>query len=131
MNPQKMTRRVIIVAADPLSRSALARDLRSTGTVVQAARYDRALALLDADPSIACVVADMDLGDGPDGLELLAAVEARRPAVGRVLVADLTRAVDQGIASGLIDWFIERADVAREIARAVEYASEVRAGGKM
>lgn len=116
---------VLVVAVEPLARAALVRYLRGRCEVVEARTVDRALAKLGADASIACVVTDLD--EESSSIDLLGHVQERYPTIGRVLIAQrVNRPIDAAIASGLIDWFIERPDVAREITQAVEVASMTR-----
>jgi DNA-binding NarL/FixJ family response regulator len=79
--------KVLIVDDDPFSRAVVgdllvARDY----DVVTAPGASAALEALEHD-DINVVVADLDLGDGPDGVSVLCRVAEERPWVGRVVLS--------------------------------------------
>lgn len=137
-----MRGKVLIVAAEPLTRAALARELRGEHEIAQAKGPEQALAILRTESSVCCVVVEHRPGagagiavdskrdGGSGGLELLRIVRDHRASIGRVLVADCADpAIEQAIANGLIDWFVERVECQRELTQAVHYGSDVRMTG--
>ena len=52
----------------------------------ETADFFHAIEALRSNPMVTCVVADYDLGHGPDGMAVLDKVKALRPWVGRILL---------------------------------------------
>jgi len=81
-------RRVLIVDDEPMIRLLLQERLETMGyeveTAADALSAKRAVAKFDPD----ALVVDLDLGDGPTGPELIAALEAINPALGFVLLTN-------------------------------------------
>lgn len=81
-------RRVLIVDDEPMIRLLLQERLETMGYEVQSAAdaltAKRAVGKFDPD----ALVVDLDLGDGPTGPELIAALEAINPALGFVLLTN-------------------------------------------
>ncbi len=79
---------VIVVDDDPAVRAAVADSLRDGGyEVKEAASGEGALRRLERTARAAVVVADVDLGDGMNGLELANAVRRMRPITGVLLMS--------------------------------------------
>ncbi len=81
---------VLLVEDDDLVRLCLAEGLGEAGLrVAEAADAERALALLDADEASppAVLVADLALGRGMSGTELIAAARRRLPNLRAVLIS--------------------------------------------
>ncbi len=78
--------RVLVVDDDPFSR-AVVRDLLVARhhEVITAPDARHALDALEGD-DVNVVVADLDLGDGPDGVDVLCRVAETQPWVGRVVL---------------------------------------------
>lgn len=81
-------RRVLIVDDEPMIRLLLQERLETMGYEVQTAAdaltAKRAVGKFDPD----ALVVDLDLGEGPTGPELIAALEAINPALGFVLLTN-------------------------------------------
>jgi diguanylate cyclase (GGDEF)-like protein len=93
---------VICVDDDRSNLNALGRVLRPRFTVLLAADGEQALALLDQNPDVAAVLADLRMPGLPGG-ELLARVAARRPQCRRAVVTaypdsdELITAINAGV----------------------------------
>ena len=83
-------RRLIIVDDEPIIRSLLAHRLAEVGFETHSAKdaleAKRMFEKVDPD----AMVVDLDLGDGPSGTDLIAALSAKNPAVGFVLLTNYT-----------------------------------------
>lgn len=79
---------VLVVDDDPFTSSLLATGLSSLGWTVMGPASDAAgaLALVDAANPPTAAVLDLDLGPGPDGIDLADALRERSPHVGVVLL---------------------------------------------
>jgi signal transduction histidine kinase/ActR/RegA family two-component response regulator len=126
--PSLAGRRVLLVDDDPLVRAALAREIADWGariTVVGSA--EAALWALGSEPPDVAVV-DRDLGEGSNGIELLATLTARFgepiPAVVVTGATDLT-AIDELRHSG-IPWLTKPLDAAVLRAKVSELLAAVR-----
>jgi len=79
------TLRVLLVDDDPWILEGLSRALRTRGVTTRVATSAaHALAVLDDDPFDG-IITDLDLGPGPNGLVLLAAVRERFPTLRRLI----------------------------------------------
>jgi DNA-binding NarL/FixJ family response regulator len=87
-NSKSFVRRVLIVDDEPMIRLLLQERLENMGYEVQTAAdalsAKRAVGKFDPD----ALVVDLDLGEGPTGPELIAALEAINPALGFVLLTN-------------------------------------------
>ena len=83
-------RRLIIVDDEPIIRGLLAHRLAEVGFETHSAKDAlEAKRMFDkVDPD--AMVVDLDLGDGPSGIDLIAALSAKNPAVGFVLLTNYT-----------------------------------------
>jgi DNA-binding NarL/FixJ family response regulator len=85
---KNFVRRVLIVDDEPMIRLLLQERLQTMGyeveTAADALSAKRAVAKFDPD----ALVVDLDLGEGPTGPELIAALEAKSPALGFVLLTN-------------------------------------------
>ena len=83
-------RRLIIVDDEPIIRSLLAQRLSELGfeahTAPDALTAKRMFQKVDPD----AMIVDLDLGDGPSGTDLIAALSEQNPAVGFVLLTNYT-----------------------------------------
>lgn len=86
--------RVLLVEDEALSRSLLASLLRSAGYIVDAHASARAAAL--AFPSLrpVAVVSDIDLHEGPSGIDLVVALKKRDPALRIIILSNYAIAPD-------------------------------------
>lgn len=88
--PVRMGATVLVVDDEPLMRRALARELRSAYTVLEAASVEEAMALLERAEPVCAVVTDLNM-EGGTGRELLEVVQRRDPLCARVLVSAVAR----------------------------------------
>lgn len=83
-------RKLIIVDDEPIIRSLLAQRLGELGfethTASDALSAKRMFNKVDPD----AMIVDLDLGDGPSGTDLIAAISEQNPAVGFVLLTNYT-----------------------------------------
>ncbi len=89
---EEWTRRVILVEDQPLVRMLVAETLRHAGfDVSEHADAASALEVVDGfDPDV--LVADIDLGSRPDGIELAVILRARLPQLGVMFLTNFPRA---------------------------------------
>ncbi len=80
--------RVLVVDDDRFTASLLAEALTGAGWSVLGPAHDvaGALALVDRETSLDAALLDLDLGPGPDGIDLAVALRQRFPAVGLVVL---------------------------------------------
>lgn len=83
-------RRIIIVDDEPIIRSLLSHRLSGEGfevfTAASALEAKRVFSKVDPD----AMVVDLDLGDGPSGTDLIAALSSANPGVGFLLLTNYT-----------------------------------------
>lgn len=81
-------RRILVVDDEPILRTLLAERLAQTGFEVRFApdALSAKREMLRFDPD--ALVVDLDLGDGPSGTELMAALQELNPALGFVLLTN-------------------------------------------
>lgn len=83
-------RRIVIVDDEPIIRSLLAHRLSGEGfevfTAASALEAKRVFSKVDPD----AMVVDLDLGDGPSGTDLIAALSSANPGVGFLLLTNYT-----------------------------------------
>lgn len=107
---EQFSRRVLVVEDQPLIRKSLVLALEAAGYDVSEAP-DAALATAlfrESDPD--GLVMDIDLGEGPSGLDLLDAIRLRNPAVPAVIVTRLSdpRLAGSGLKPDPITAFINK-----------------------
>ena len=87
---QSYQRRLIIVDDEPIIRSLLSHRLGEVGFETHSAKdaLEAKRMFKKVDPD--AMVVDLDLGDGPSGTDLIAALAAENPAVGFVLLTNYT-----------------------------------------
>jgi DNA-binding NarL/FixJ family response regulator len=87
---QHFTRRILVVDDEPIIRNLVAERLTQSGfetrTAPDALSAKRVMLSFDPD----ALVVDLDLGDGPSGTELIAALHAINPALGFLLLTNYT-----------------------------------------
>jgi len=85
---QNFVRTVLLVDDEPIITTLLAERLNQSGfeTLVASDALSAKRIALKSDPD--AVVVDLDLGDGPSGTELIAALAAINPALGFVLLTN-------------------------------------------
>lgn len=84
------TRRILVVDDEPIIRTLIAERLAQVGFEVRNApdALSAKREMLKFDPD--ALVVDLDLGDGPSGTELIAALQEINPALGFVLLTNYT-----------------------------------------
>lgn len=84
-----LSRRVVVVENEPLMRDLIAKSLETAGfrvtTAANAADAKRAHVAIDPD----AMVIDIELGPGPDGFDLAAAISAQSPEISIVFLTNL------------------------------------------
>jgi DNA-binding NarL/FixJ family response regulator len=87
---QNFVRTVLLVDDEPIITTLLAERLNQSGfkTLIAHDALSAKKMALKSDPD--AVVADLDLGEGPSGTELIAALAAINPAMGFVLLTNYT-----------------------------------------
>ena len=87
---QSFIRKVLLVDDEPIITTLLAERLSQLGfeTFIATDALSAKKIALKSDPD--AVVADLDLGEGPSGIELIAALAAINPALGFVLLTNYT-----------------------------------------
>lgn len=90
IGPSGYQRRLIIVDDEPIIRSLLSHRLGEVGFETHSAKdaLEAKRMYKKVDPD--AMVVDLDLGDGPSGTDLIAALAAENPAVGFVLLTNYT-----------------------------------------
>jgi two-component system, NtrC family, response regulator HupR/HoxA len=100
--------RVLVVDDLAAVRLAAVRELRVVFEVLQAASHAEAMAVLEGH-QVDGVVADLNLGPGPTGLDLLRQVRERWPAAVRILMSgNDNAAIDAALADGTVATFLEK-----------------------
>jgi DNA-binding NarL/FixJ family response regulator len=79
---------VLVVDDDPFTASLLAESLAALGWTITGVAHDAAgaLALVDGDALPSVALLDLDLGAGPDGIDLANALRERNPQIALVLL---------------------------------------------
>jgi CheY-like chemotaxis protein len=78
---------VLVVDDDACLRRVMVRELRARYLVLEADSYHAAVAVLTRAKTLHAVITDLQLGEGPSGVEVLAAARAVFPDCLRVLVS--------------------------------------------
>jgi DNA-binding NtrC family response regulator len=79
---------VLVVEGKPVTRTGITTLLREAGFgVIEAANTVEAWTALEARPEVQVLFADLDITNGPDGLELARKVHERWPAIGLVMTS--------------------------------------------
>jgi DNA-binding NtrC family response regulator len=81
-----MIQRALVVDDEPAIQRSLAREILKVYQVVLAASGEQALAILSRTDGLRVVVSDLDLGPGPDGLQVLRYARDHFPETARILV---------------------------------------------
>jgi DNA-binding NarL/FixJ family response regulator len=116
-------RRVLIVDDEPMIRLLLEEHLASAGfeteTAQDALSAKRAVAKFDPD----VLIVDLDLGDGPSGIELITMISKVNPALGFVLLTNYSpTALELTSAKHLV--YLNKRDV-EDVRRVVDAIDEV------
>jgi DNA-binding NarL/FixJ family response regulator len=119
----KFARRVLIVDDEPMIRLLLEQHLSSAGfdtqTAADALEAKRAVAKFDPD----VLIVDLDLGDGPSGIELITMISKLNPALGFVLLTNYSpTALELTSAKHLV--YLNKRDV-EDVRRVVDAIDEV------
>lgn len=89
MSPKALTRHILVVEDEPLLRDLLAKTIEAAGfdvsTAANAADAKRVLKVSDPD----ALVLDIELGPGPNGLDLAQVISRQYPSVGIVFLTNL------------------------------------------
>jgi DNA-binding NtrC family response regulator len=124
--PRQAEGRLLVVDDEPAMRRALTRELCPEFRVVLARGLSEALAHIDAAADLAAVVSDLMLGQGPDGLRLLAEARERRPFCARILVSSTTDRLDFARQSGLVDAIVAKPWAPRAVLQVVRDLTRAR-----
>ena len=89
MNPKALVRHILVVEDEPLLRDLLAKTIEAAGFDVSTAANaaDAKRVLKNSDPD--ALVLDIELGPGPNGLDLAEVVARQYPSVGIVFLTNL------------------------------------------
>jgi DNA-binding NtrC family response regulator len=100
----------LIVDDDQSIRHAMIRELRSEFDSAVASSYAEALELLTQRQNLSVIIADCDLGSGPNGVELLKRAQILRPELPRILVSAFVEesTVADLIATEVIQAFLDK-----------------------
>jgi DNA-binding NarL/FixJ family response regulator len=120
---EDFARRVLIVDDEPMIRLLLEEHLVSAGFETQTAQdaleAKRAVAKFDPD----VLIVDLDLGDGPSGIELITMISKLNPALGFVLLTNYSpTALELTSAKHLV--YLNKRDV-EDVRRVVDAIDEV------
>jgi DNA-binding NarL/FixJ family response regulator len=89
LDPKALRRHILVVEDEPLLRDLLAKSIEAAGfdvsTAANAADAKRVLKVSDPD----ALVLDIELGPGPNGLDLAEVVSRQYPAIGVVFLTNL------------------------------------------
>ena len=89
VNPKALVRHILVVEDEPLLRDLLAKSIESAGfdvsTAANAADAKRVLKISDPD----AMVVDIELGPGPNGLDLAQVAARQYPSIGIVFLTNL------------------------------------------
>ena len=103
-------------------RKALKMEFQGSFRTLAAADAINAAALIHV-ASLVAVVSDFDLGDGANGVDLLAQVRSLRPEVARVLVTaatSATKAIGDALSDGTVLAVVEKPWDSGELCKLVE-----------
>jgi len=115
--------RVLLIDDDALVRGTLAETLAAEGIEVDGlANAEDALVLLGAGQVPDVLVADIDLGPGLSGLDLVSIARERHPAVEVVLISGMVPAPD-GHAVGRHERFLSKPFEPAALAEAIRAAA--------
>lgn len=117
------TKKVLLVDDEERLLSALRRRLSNTFNIVTATSGREALQLIDDDPDIAVIVADMKMRE-MDGVELLNLVKKKNPRIRRLMLTgntDLTTAI-AAINEGRVMRFLRKPSDAETLIGALSQA---------
>ena len=122
MSSRGTARCVIVVEDDDRLRKAMKGEFEDSFEVRAAADAAAAGFLVDAAEDLVAVVSDYNLGEGVDGVELLAKLRSERPTVARLLVSGstLTKAIMAGLADGTVQALVEKPWTPGELCKLVE-----------
>ena len=113
---------VIVVEDDHLLRKAMKMEFQDAFRVRSATDAASAVFLVDDTEDLVAVVSDYDLGDGRNGVELLAQVRSQRPSAARVLTTggEVTKAIVAALADGTVQALVEKPWTFGELCELVE-----------
>lgn len=102
MIPMPFERRVLIVEDDEFVGSLMVGALENEGfkAVLAVSSLEAKRQLIEFDPDVAIV--DIDLGDGPTGIDFIQLLHATRPEVTAILLSKHADSASAGINEGLI-----------------------------
>lgn len=102
-------------------RPALEQALQDDFHVLTGANYDDALAVLEWEPDVCAVIADLDLGDGPSGLDVLRGAQATVPDTLRILMSheEGLAALEEALRTELVQRHVQKSGCRVELARAI------------
>jgi CheY-like chemotaxis protein len=92
---------VLLVEGEPVTRTGITAFLRETGfQVIEAANTVEAWTTLEARPEVQVLFADLDVTNGPDGLELARKVHERWPTIGLIITSGRVRHLSPSAVPG-------------------------------
>ena len=112
-----------MVEDDDMLRKALKMEFQGSFRTLAAADAAAALFLADNADDLVAVVSDFELGDGANGVELLAQVRSQRPKMARVLVtagSSANTAIGTALSGGTVLAVVEKPWKLGELCKLVE-----------
>ena len=92
---------VLLVEHEPVTRTGISRVLSEAGyQVIEASRPDEAWTMLETQPDVGVLLADIDAPDGTNSLELARKVHERWPSIGLVITSSHVRHLRPGDIPG-------------------------------
>lgn len=108
--------RILVVDDEAMILKAVARTAGTDFEVATANTFGEAIAVLEGETDLDLVLSDFNLGEGPNGIDLLQKVERLRPQCARLLMSGTLRAIPTTVwTSGLVHRFVEKPFTKKEL----------------